>query len=118
MSSLLGTVYIGTLPCADCSGLKIELTLYRENAAQANGIYATQDTYLGTKGQTRYTKGTWKTIHGIKSDPKAIVYELIPDNSAGIRYFQVVDNKRIKMLSKQATEIQSTFNYTLIRTEL
>lgn len=108
------TTYVGTLPCADCSGLKVQLTMYRENPSQTSGKYDIQNTYLGTKGKPQYTKGTWKTITGDKTDPKATVFMLTADKGDTQYFFKINENK-VKMLSKQLAEIQSPFNYTLVK---
>lgn len=45
--------YIGTLPCASCPGIVTSLTITEA------GFYTLTETYLGEKGQTFHSKGTF-----------------------------------------------------------
>jgi hypothetical protein len=108
------TTYVGTLPCAGCTGLKTKLTLYRNIPTDTTGQYDLQTTAIGTNGQITEVQGKWKTVTGDNSDTKATVFEVMPINSSDIRYFQRVDASKISMLSKQMVEIKSA-NYTLTK---
>lgn len=45
--------YVGTFPCADCSGIKTTVTLHKD------GNYTMQETYLGKENATFRSKGTF-----------------------------------------------------------
>src|SRR5215831_4012358 len=42
-------VYEGVLPCADCEGIKTELTLYRKAESSDPATYRLSETYLGRR---------------------------------------------------------------------
>jgi hypothetical protein len=107
------TSYTGILPCADCSGIKMNLTLYRNNPSNTAGAYNLQETYIGTKTQPYDTRGKWKIIKGDKKDRNALVFFLTADNNSQTQYFLEVNEEKIKLLNKQLTEIESSSNYTL-----
>ncbi|HSX09000.1 MAG TPA: copper resistance protein NlpE [Candidatus Saccharimonadales bacterium] len=109
------TSYTGILPCADCSGLKMDLMLYRNNPSDTAGAYNLQETYLGTKTQPYDTRGKWKIIKGDKKDQNAQVFFLSADNSRETEYFLKINEEKIKLLNKQLAEIQSSSNYTLTK---
>lgn len=46
-------IYIGTLPCADCKGIRTLIKVYD------NGIYEKEVVYLGEKINTYYSKGRY-----------------------------------------------------------
>src|SRR5207247_4698611 len=58
------TTYEGVLPCADCSGLKTELTLNRNAKTSAPETYKLRETYLGKPAGTRTTMGKWTILRG------------------------------------------------------
>jgi len=76
--------YTGTMPCADCSGIEVELTLKGDN-------YTLKTTYLGKedKGQNVFTQNgqyTWNTAGSI----------ITLDNDKDQQY-QVGENKLISL---------------------
>ena len=108
------TTYVGNFPCAGCSGLRTELSFYRHTPTDTSGTYDLITTEIGTNGKPTEIQGTWKTVTGDKSDPKATVFETIPTNSSDIRYFTKLDDKRLMMLSKQMVEMKSA-KYILMK---
>jgi copper homeostasis protein (lipoprotein) len=74
-SNVVVGVFEGTLPCADCSGLRTQLTLSAKTSGADNGTFVTKYTYVG-KGATRDDTGTWKIVRGTPADKNAVIYEL------------------------------------------
>src|SRR5688572_14561571 len=53
--------FVGVLPCADCSGIHIDLRLYAEQPSARPTRYESIETYLGTRDGDRTIKhaGRW-----------------------------------------------------------
>ena len=101
------TTYVGILPCADCSGLKTELTLY------ANGTYYLKETYLATRdGDKSYT--SYGKYQRIKSRGRDIV-QLNYDKPQEIYNFIAPDDDHLRVLDKELNEIDTPMNMTLDR---
>jgi len=101
--------YSGTLPCADCEGIVMELTLHR----QPDNRFTMKETYQG-KNQTFPSEGNYTVIHGTPSDPGATVIRLNPDKDKNLqRCFQQIDDNELKMLDVDMKSIESNHNYTL-----
>ncbi len=99
--------YMGILPCADCSGLKTELTLY------ANGTYFLRETYLATRyGDQAHTSfGKYKRI---RNRGRGIV-QLNYDKPQEVYNFIAPDDDNLRVLDKQLNEIDTPMNMTLKR---
>ena len=107
--------YVGTIPCADCEGIKMELTLKDTQGNQSRSFNLKQ-TYLGKTGSNATTEisGIWFVATGNKQNPKAVVLQLIP--SSGLydpSYFMLVNKTQLQMLDQEQNEINSKLNYTL-----
>ncbi|PVD54134.1 hypothetical protein DC498_01725 [Terrimonas sp.] len=113
---LLGT-FEGVIPCADCGGIKTELTLYQDAANSDNNSYTLKETYLGGKtGDTTFTStGKWDILKGIKTDKEAVVYFLNYEEPDDSRYFLKQSDTAVLMLDKDQNIIASNLNYTLKR---
>ncbi|MBX3256937.1 MAG: copper resistance protein NlpE N-terminal domain-containing protein [Chitinophagaceae bacterium] len=114
--TLVGT-FEGTIPCADCGGIKTELILYQDIANAENNTYTLSETYLGGKlGDTTFTSnGKWDILKGMKGDDTATVYFLNYDEPDDSRYFLKKGDAAIIMLDKDQQLIESPLNYTLHR---
>lgn len=99
-------IYKGELPCADCSGINVELTL------EDNGQYLYKQTYLDTRDgdQTFDEKGsfTWNnkgqvvTLEGTSGGPDGVIRYFVGEN---VLFPADKDGKIIK--------IESPFDYNL-----
>lgn len=102
--------YVGTLPCADCEGIKTELSIYSDNT------YSLKETYLG-KGDGKPFESTGKlnTERGYEKDNDATVYVLDYDKPGEERYFVRFTGKgnKLVMLTKERKMIESKLNYSL-----
>ena len=107
-------IYQGTLPCADCQGIAMELTL-KENGKSKSKTFVLKQKYLGKPAtQSMYTvTGKWFLATGNKQNPKARILQLIPDGKEDLLYFELLKDGSIKMLDRRQNQIKSKHNYTL-----
>lgn len=112
---LLVGVFEGVLPCADCEGIRTELTLYQDVANADNNSYILKETYLGVNtGDTIFTsKGKWDVLKGTKADAGASVFFLNYDKPDESKYYLKEDDTTIVMLDKEQNKINTRLNYTL-----
>ncbi|HRN56045.1 MAG TPA: copper resistance protein NlpE [Agriterribacter sp.] len=108
-------VFEGILPCADCEGIRMELTLYQDLANADNNSYILKETYLGVNtGDTTFTSnGKWDIVKGIKADSEAAVYFLNYDRPDEPKYFLKQGDTTIVMLDKEQNQISTPLNYAL-----
>lgn len=102
------TRYTGTVPCADCEGIKTILTLVNET-------YSLEETYLGKSDQAIQSKGPMLIERGYEKDNDATLYILNPDSDTEKRYFVRLTAQpgKLIMLDKDQKIINSKLNYTL-----
>ncbi|MBC5992517.1 copper resistance protein NlpE [Pontibacter cellulosilyticus] len=107
-------VYQGTLPCTDCQGIVMELTL-KENGKSKSKTFVLKQKYLGKPAaQSVYTvTGKWFLATGNKQNPKARILQLIPDGKEDLLYFELLKDGSIKMLDNRQNQLKSKHNYTL-----
>ena len=106
--------YVGTLPCADCSGIRTELTLLSDGSGRAS--YWLKETYLGKpeKDGTFESGGGWSVEPGAH-DAKAEVYRLSEARSREKRFFLKVGHDELRMLDRSGRPIDSTRDHSLKR---
>ncbi|TKS61636.1 MAG: hypothetical protein EWM72_00384 [Nitrospira sp.] len=101
----LPATFAGDLPCADCSGQRLTLTL------RAGGIFHSRQTHVGVaagKDEHWYELGRW-----VVSEDR---FRLILQNGAEAhRRFLIKDIGRLSMLGNDGQEIRSRLNYDLTR---
>lgn len=93
--------YEGTLPCADCSGIKTKLTL------NSNNTFELSQTYLNEQMDSIIQTGNFRWI-----ETKPII-EL--NDNGELLYYKVTENAVIKYDSF-AEPIKSKLNYSLKKT--
>jgi copper homeostasis protein (lipoprotein) len=114
-------VFEGTLPCADCDGIKTTLTLYH-NKIKNQTTYKLREVYLYPNNDKTFdTYGNWNALKGTQQDPNAIVYQLAvqnedPEDSDVINYL-VVDKKTLMLIDDEMKEFETKANYKLTRKE-
>lgn len=108
-------VYEGVLPCADCQGIRTELTLFDEDFT-----YKLVETYLGMPDgdRTLSSDGDWTTLRGTAGQPDATVYQLNPGEPEKVRNFLVLDEGQIQQLDGDGRENESRLGYRLTRKNL
>lgn len=109
--------YTGTLPCADCSGIRTELTLFAHGpTASGTASYWLRETYLGKppKDATFESGGSWTSQPG-EADPKVTVYRLTEARSRENRFLLKASEDELRMLDRSGRPIESKLDYTLKR---
>ncbi|MDB5253997.1 MAG: putative lipoprotein NlpE involved in copper resistance [Parcubacteria group bacterium] len=102
-------VYEGLFPCADCSGLKLNLTI------RPNRTYVLQSDYIGKSTQPFLTEGVWTLLRGTPTDPKAEVYYFVGQNRNDKWYLLRLNDHELLMLDQQRNRIDAPFNLSLTR---
>lgn len=98
-------VYADTLPCADCSGVLTELTLF------ADSSFAMRERYLGAASAQRGL-GSYGTF--VIEDNGRL--KLTALHNQWVRYYKPV-NADLLALDTEGNEISSSLDYTLERTD-
>jgi len=106
-------VYEGTIPCADCEGIKMRLKL-ENKAGQDDKAYELTETYIGTKeGDRNYqSRGIYQITYGHGNDPSAILITLVDKNNAQ-RIFMQEESENLTLLDKEGNRMKSPRNHTL-----
>ncbi len=111
--------YAGTLPCADCAGIRMELTLNRDASGQPT-TYELVETYLGSMAAEAlkpFTQtGTWSIQRGTPDRPDVVIYVLDGGgDEQKTRSFEVVGEQELVMLDREQKRSQSSHSYSLAR---
>ncbi|WP_413615357.1 META domain-containing protein [Halomonas cupida] len=94
----------GDLPCADCAGIRHQLSLLPD------GVYSLNTTYLGEGEEARFhEQGKW-SLDGSGDT-------LTLDDGEQPRKWRVEDASTLEALDLEGNEIESTLDYTLKRTD-
>jgi copper homeostasis protein (lipoprotein) len=112
--------FAGVLPCADCAGIRTELTLVQDPRSGEPQTYELKETYLGSMsvdGEKTFTSnGRWSIARGTADDATLTVYRLDGGGKAeAARSFERVNDQELRMLDREQKRISSTLNYTLMR---
>lgn len=111
---LLGT-YTGTMPCADCEGVLMELTL-EQNQAGDGRTYTLRETYQGSPEPENVveSRGTWSIQIDSTQASSNTMLTLSPEDNRGSRYaFRRVRDTELHLLNPQGREIERGLNYSL-----
>ncbi len=103
-ASTQSVTYSGTLPCADCVGIKTTLTLY------ANQTYQLKSLYID-KGAPFTEKGSWQ------EEWKNNMQVYVLKSNGMPSYYQIITSTTIKMLDGDGNQIQAPFNQILRRVD-
>lgn len=105
---MLVGIFTGTLPCADCSGIRTDITLVTSNPARSSeGTFSLVEHYLGTRSGDRAFRrhGRWTTVKGTKSIPDAIVYQLTADDGGRVVQLRRIDADTVRLLAEDGTDL-------------
>ena len=113
---LLGT-YTGILPCADCAGIRTDISLYSEQPAGEPTRYALRETYIGTRqgDRTVETTGRLTVKRGSASEPDATVYQLDSGKPDAQRNFVRVGDNELRLLDREQREIKTSAPRSIYR---
>lgn len=98
--------YAGDIPCADCPGQRITLTLFPDFTFRIRQTYAGR---AGVGDESFYDLGRWAR----SQDGGARL--ALHGGTESVRRFRFVDADRLQMLDGEGREIPSTLNYELAR---
>ena len=102
--------YSGTIPCEDCLGIQIQVTLNADNTYRASGKYLNED---GSESDYSFSgKVQWK------NNGSAVLLEGLNTNKIG-KNFLVGEDKLVQLDSNgKAIEADPTANYTLAKVNM
>lgn len=102
-------IYEGDLPCADCEGIDVVLTLNTDNS------YSMSNTYRGRDVEPYVEKGTWRIVKGDATNPNAEVYQLTPSDTGSIVQNYLLSGNELKQLDTNLQLIEAPFNTSLTK---
>ncbi len=103
----LPATFVGDLPCADCSGQRLTVTL------RPGGFFLLRQTYVGVaagKDEHVYELGRWV----ISEDRTRLILQ---SGAEAPRQFTIKDTDRLRLLGNDGQEIRSRLNYDLVRSD-
>jgi len=109
-------VFEGTIPCADCEGIHMKLTLYQDPKTLGAAGYTLDSEYIGQPNGNFNEQGEWDYLRGNSKDPNATIYGLNLDQpKPEQQYFLKVGDQGITLLDINMNPIKSELNYTLMK---
>jgi copper homeostasis protein (lipoprotein) len=100
----LPATFVGTVPCADCSGIRYQIDLLPRSA------FVQRTTYLRSgMDVSNYTLGSWK----LSADGRTMVLD---GGRGNVGYWAIADARTLRKLDTQGEPIASTLPYELRRT--
>ncbi|MCE8018315.1 copper resistance protein [Halomonas sp. MCCC 1A17488] len=103
-------VYQGTLPCRNCAGIDLNVTLRGdEQAALEERTFELRASYQEHPQEPPDEEyaGNWEVLSGTAVDPDATVYELTPDGEGQVYYFLRVDEQTLELIDPQRRRFQN-----------
>src|SRR5450631_3224432 len=111
----LGT-FVGSMPCADCSGITVKLILYAKGPGDlSKPTYRMELIYQGKSVKPFVTNGNWAVLHGMPGSPAATIYQLNPDMPGHEQNFLRLSADALKELNRDKQAVDSPYNPTLKR---
>lgn len=107
--------YEGLLPCADCPGIRYDLTI-RSREHSGDGTFSLSQTYLEAedgKDATFVTNGKRLTLKGMPGNDNATIWQLISDNGDEVMNFLCENDSTLTLLGDDFTKAESDLNYSL-----
>jgi predicted secreted protein len=110
--------YVGTVPCPDCDGIRMDLFLFMTPDGQPKN-FELQETHLGTADGVRKhtTKGDWKTIRGSAADPTATIYEFESDHTGPMSFLVLGNKHELRLLDRSRVELDTPLPHSLTRVD-
>ncbi len=110
--------YVGTLPCADCAGVRTDLTLL-PGAGSEGGAYTVRETRVGARsvgvgaGATSQRAGDWS----VQADAVRTLVRVGPDRTGvhGERHFVRASEQVLRLLDGQRRELPTELPRSLVR---
>lgn len=105
--------YEGVLPCADCSGINVDLQVM--NMDDTGGAYVLRSLYQGKSAEPMVTKGNYLVLEDAGPQQLPIVYELKGAGGNTIYYLRPLDNGDLEVLDTGMQAMPSGADMTLKR---
>jgi copper homeostasis protein (lipoprotein) len=105
--------YVGTLPCADCAGVRTDLALYRQDRTPLG--YALAETYLGTREGDRRFERTGRWSLQPSGQPDLALLTLDPGLPERERHFAQVGELVLRALDRTRNELPAHLPRSLVR---
>nr|WP_299243735.1 copper resistance protein NlpE N-terminal domain-containing protein [uncultured Halomonas sp.] len=105
-----GTTYQGTLPCRNCAGIDIDVTLEGdEQAVAAERTFDLEASYREhpQNPPAETYQGQWEVISGTATDPEATVYELTPQGEGQVYYFLKLNPTTLELIDPQLRRFEN-----------
>ena len=109
-------MFTGTLPCADCTGIRTDITLFTITPGRRiDGTFSLVEHYLGTRSGDRTFRrnGRWVTLRGTATDPEAAVYQLTTDDGRRVINLKRIDGDAVRLLGDDQSELPPDLRYNL-----
>lgn len=103
--------YQGTLPCRNCDGIDLNVTLNgEEQAATEERTFELEASYRAhpQNPPDESYAGNWEVLQGTEQDPTATVYELAPDGEGQTYYFLRVDPQTLELIDPNLRRFQNS----------
>ncbi|KGD66304.1 hypothetical protein Y5S_00776 [Alcanivorax nanhaiticus] len=108
-------VYSGMLPCADCSGIRTTLTLYRDQFDAPTRFQLREEYLQGSKvGLTAVERGDWALENRIHNDRQMDLYIINPETPDAKRQYLRDAVNAVEQLDQDGNIIESNLNYRLL----
>ena len=114
LTSPKSTTYAGTFPCADCPGIKTEITLNKDSSFRMTEIYLERN-----DEEPIITNGTWEIIEDKNTKKGEIMYKLtVTNGQSGPFYYLLTPNGNQLLSVDNSTMLPLTaegLNFTLTK---
>jgi len=106
------SIFEGTLPCADCAGIRTVLTLYIEPDR-----YTLEETRLGTPGGDAVVRseGAWSMAQGAVDSPEDTLILLDPGSPEDAKSFLAAGDEKLELLDREGKRMLSDKEHMLMR---
>lgn len=105
------TNYLGSLPCRNCDGIQLDVTLMgEESQAPEERTFTLDATYRNhpENPPAENYAGNWETLTGTPSNPDATVYELTPDGEGQTYYFLRIDPETLELIDPERRRFENS----------
>lgn len=112
------SVFEGTLPCADCSGIETTLKIHQGDGTMESHIFELVSIYKGKGPKAKVVeKGTYNLERGLEDDPDGTIYILNwnkPETEQIYYGYYSTNPDKIYLLNNKRQIIKSQLNYSLV----
>ncbi|WP_110666321.1 copper resistance protein NlpE N-terminal domain-containing protein [Salinicola halophilus] len=105
--------YEGVLPCADCSGIQVDLKMM--NMDDTGGAYVLNSLYQGRSDEPMKTQGNFLILNDVGPQHLPTVYQLRGAGGNTIYFLRPLDDGNLEVLDTRMGVISSGADMTLKR---